>query len=196
MDFESEKEFFGAEVERLSGCLYGAALRLTRNPADAEDLVAETVLKAWKSFNQLTDRQAFHAWLLRILANTFISMRRRVHPECCGDSEIEIDGEIFSLFDQLHQPFLLWWANPEQELISKLLRKDIATAIDGLPDSYRAVLVMVEVNCMSYAEVAEALGVPTGTVRSRLARARSLMQRALWQHAVEAGICSGKVRHG
>jgi RNA polymerase sigma-70 factor, ECF subfamily len=196
MGDEADREFFRAEVERLSGRLYGAALRLARNSADAEDLVAETTLKAWKSFDQLEDRQAFHAWILRILSNTFISMRRRVEPECCGETDIEIDGETFSLFDRLHQPFLLWWANPEQDLIAKLLREDIAAAIDGLPVSYRAVLVMVEVNGMSYAEVAQTLGVPVGTVRSRLARGRSLMQRALWQHAVEAGLCPGKVRYG
>jgi len=184
---DDDRAFFRAEVERLMDRLYGMALRLTRNPADAEDLVSEAVTRAWANFSHLVDRKSFPKWLFRILANTFISERRRARPKSenvpLADTE-----ESFSLFEKLHQPFLLWWSNPEQELINKLLREDIERALDGLQDGYRTVLILVEINGCSYAEAADMLGLPIGTVRSRLNRARSLLQRALWKHAQAAGL--------
>lgn len=178
--------FFRAEIERLTDRLYGVALRLTGNPAAAEDLVAETVLKAWSNFGQLKDRQAFPKWVLRILTNAFVSG----HRKACQEPTIAVEEgeERFSLFEQLHQPFLLWWSNPERELLRKLLRKDVERALDNLPDGLRAVVVMVEIEGYSYAEVAAMLDIPIGTVRSRLNRARSMLQRALWRQAREAGL--------
>jgi RNA polymerase sigma-70 factor (ECF subfamily) len=167
--------------------LYGTAVRLCRDPVEAEDLVAETVEKAWSAFGQLRDRQCFRKWTLRILANTFVSSRRG-NKVFEGSIDTEDDGQPFSLFDRLHQPFLLWWSNPEQELISKLLRDDIQRAFDGLPDEFRTVAVLVEIEGCSYAEAAATLRVPIGTVRSRLSRARSMLQRALYEQAVEAGL--------
>jgi RNA polymerase sigma-70 factor (ECF subfamily) len=184
-----DREFFRAEIERLMDRLYGTALRLTRNRADAEDLVAETVTKAWAHLGELADRRCFQKWLLRILANTFVSDRRRARPEV----HIELDDCPFSLFERMHQPFLLWWSNPELELINKLLREDIEAAIDAIPAEFRAVLVLVELNGQSYAEAADALGLPVGTVRSRLARARSRLQRALWEQACDAGLRKARV---
>ena len=186
-DHVDDGTFFRAEIERLTDRLYGVALRLTGNPAAAEDLVAETVLKAWRSLGQLKDRQAFPKWVLRILATTFVS----AHRKACQEPTIALEEqgeEQFSLFEQLHQPFLLWWSNPERELLSKLLQKDVARALDKLPDGLRAVVVMVEIEGYSYAEVAAMLGIPIGTVRSRLNRARSMLQRALWRQAREAGL--------
>jgi RNA polymerase sigma-70 factor (ECF subfamily) len=188
------RAFFCAEVERLMSRLYGTALRFTRNTADAEDLVSETVLKAWANFGQLTDRQAFPKWLFRILANTYISGQRRARPEIAEPFPIDEDEQRFSLFEKLHQPFLLWWSNPEQELINKLLREDIERALDSLPEAYREVVILVEVSGYSYAEVAEMLDIPIGTVRSRLARARSMLQRALWTQARSAGLICGEHR--
>jgi RNA polymerase sigma-70 factor (ECF subfamily) len=182
------RAFFRTEIERLMDRLYGTALRLTRNPADAEDLVSDTVTKAWANLAQLTDRQAFHKWLFRIMANTFISDRRRVRHEARDVSLSEEDEQGFSLFERLHQPFLLWWSNPERELINRLLRDDIERAIDTLADEFRTVLILIEINGHSYAEAAEILAVPIGTVRSRLSRARSILQRALWEHAGAAGL--------
>ena len=183
--------FFVAQVERLADRLYGTALRLTRNSEDAEDLVAETVAKAWAKLGDLCDPQSFEAWIQRILTNTFVSewRHRRASPEVAMESETEDDeGEPFSLFEKLHQPFLLWWATPEEEVIAKFLREDIEKAIDELPDVFRIAIVLVEVQGNSYAEAAELLGVPIGTVRSRLARARAQLQRALWRPAQDAGL--------
>lgn len=194
MNEDPDRAFFRAEIERLMDRLYGTALRLTRNPADAEDLVAETVMKAWACLDQLADRQCFHKWLLRILTNTFISVRRRTRPEIAVGIEMDCEGSPFSLFEKMHQPFLLWWNNPERELINKLLREDIEAAIDGIPIEFRTALILVEINGQSYAEAAETLQLPIGTVRSRLSRARSLLQRALWKQAQEAGLRTVKLK--
>lgn len=184
-------EFFAERVTRLTDRLYGTALRLTRNSADAEDLVAGTVAKAWAKLGELSDPRSFDAWIQRILANTFVSewRHRRASPEVAVEIGSE-DGEEgpFSLFEKLHQPFLLWWTTPEEEVITKLLREDLDRALDALPDPFRVVIVMVEVEGYSYTETAGLLGIPIGTVRSRLARARSQLQRALWRHAQDAGL--------
>jgi RNA polymerase sigma-70 factor (ECF subfamily) len=189
-----EREFFAAEVERFADRLYGTALRLTRNADDAEELVAESVAKAWAKFAELRDRQCFEAWIQRILANTFLSdwRHRRACPEVALEVETE-DDEPFSLFEKLHQPFLLWWTDPAESAAARLLREDIERALDALPDAFRIAVVLVDVQGHSYAEAAELLGVPIGTVRSRLARARAALQRALWQHACDAGLVDSKV---
>lgn len=185
------RQYFATEVERLADRLFGTALRLTRNRDDAEDLVAETVAKAWAKCSELRDLQCFEAWIQRILANTFLSdwRHRRASPEVAmaGTDEHD-DGEPFSLFEKLHQPFLLWWSNPEERVVNNLLREDIERALDDLPDVFRIAVVLVDVQGNSYAEAAKLLGVPVGTVRSRLARGRALLQRSLWQHACDAGI--------
>lgn len=183
--------FFAEKVERLTDRLYGTALRLTRNSDDAEDLVAETVSKAWAKLGELSDPQSFDAWILRILSNTFVSewRHRRASPEVAMEPEPEDgEGEPFSLYEKLHQPFLLWWTTPEEEVITKLLREDLERALDALPDAFRIAIVLVDVQGYSYVEAAELLGVPIGTVRSRLARARAQLQLALWQHGKDAGL--------
>jgi RNA polymerase sigma-70 factor (ECF subfamily) len=191
MTDDSDRAFFGAEIERLTSRLYGTALRLTRSPADAEDLVAESVAKAWAALDQLDDRRCFEKWILRILTNAFVTDRRRVREEPVSGLVGEDCEEPFSLFERLHQPFLLWWSNPERELLNKLLREDLERALAALPEGFRIVVVLVEMHGYSYAEAAEMLDVPVGTVRSRLNRARSLLQRALWAEARAAGLVAG-----
>ena len=180
--------FFEQELGELLDGLYGAALRLTKHQADAEDLVAETVIKALDNLDTLQDRKHLRSWMFRILTNTFVSewRKRSARPQTEtlqeGDDEVE-----FSLFDKLHQPFLLWWGTPEQEFLNKVLREDLERAVDALPEVFRVVVVLTQLEGFSYDEVAKMLRVPVGTVRSRLARGRGLLQKALWQHAREAG---------
>jgi RNA polymerase sigma-70 factor (ECF subfamily) len=188
------RQIFATEIERLADRLFGTALRLARNRDDAEDLVAETVAKAWAKRAELRDPQCFEAWIQRILANTFMSewRHRRASPEVTlepNDAQDD-DGEPFSLFEKLHQPFLLWWSNPEESVMMKLLHDDIERALDALPDVFRIAVVLVYVQGHSYAEAAHLLEVPVGTVRSRLARARAALQRSLWQHACDAGFAN------
>jgi RNA polymerase sigma-70 factor (ECF subfamily) len=174
--------WFSSEVTALLPSLYGAARRLCHDRSDAEDLVAEALAKAWQKLPSLTDRQAFCAWLMRILTNTYLTQHRSAKTRPDVES-LGADAGDFSLFERLHQPILLWWGNPEQEFLESLLRHDLATAIDSLAEPYRTTVILVDVMAMPYAEVAEELGVPVGTVRSRLSRGRSQLQRALWQHA-------------
>ncbi|MGN2391120.1 RNA polymerase sigma factor [Pelomicrobium sp. G1] len=196
------RRFFEKEIRRLTDRLYGVALRLTRNPADAEDLVAETVAKAWSHLDELRDPLGFGKWIMRILTNTFISTwrHRRCQREVAWEDEAagdegEPDEDRFSLFEKLHQPFLLWWGTPEHALLNKLLREDLEKAIDSLPDEFRLVVVLVDLEGYAYAEAAELLHVPVGTVRSRLSRARGLLQRALWKQAVDTGLLPGAAPH-
>jgi len=183
------RRVFQAEVERLMDRLYGTAVRLTRNRADAEDLVAEALARAWSRLDTLEDLQAFEKWIFRILSNAFVSGRRRSRETPASALLTgEDEGDTESLFDRLHQPFLLWWDNPEQRLLDRLLREDVERALDGLPDAYRLAVVLVDVEGFTYAEAAETLSIPVGTVRSRLSRGRSLFQEALWPQARELGL--------
>jgi RNA polymerase sigma-70 factor (ECF subfamily) len=190
------KEAFETEVLAILGPLQGVARRLTQNEADAEDLVAESVTRAWRARESLAEAGAFRAWMFRILNNTFISERRktlaRPREELLVDESGDEEG-AFSIFERLHQPFLLWFANPEQEFLDKLLREDLDRALAALPEHYRLVVVLADVEGLKYGEIAEALDVPVGTVRSRLARARSALQRTLWHVARDHGLQPSRV---
>lgn len=182
---------FETQVRALLPRLLGVARRLTRNHADAEDLVAETVVRAWRGLDGLHTEQALRSWLFRILHNTFVSEWRRqcarphTEPLECDD---EAEEPAFSLFEQMHQPFLLWFSNPEQQFLDKLLREDLERALDSLPEHHRIVVVLADLEELNYAEIADTLGIPVGTVRSRLARARSALQKRLWHQAQAYGL--------
>jgi RNA polymerase sigma-70 factor, ECF subfamily len=180
------RAWFGQTVLGLLPDLTATARRFTRHQADAEDLIAETVTRAWKHLPELKDRTRFRGWVFRILTNTWISdcRARRSRPV---HEPLPTDDDCFSLFERLHQPFLLWWGNPEREFLNNLLREDLERAVDELPEDFRAAVVLADVHGFAYKEIAGMLGVPIGTVRSRLARGRSRLQGALWEHARERG---------
>lgn len=187
----STRELFVQYLEAHLGQLYHTARRLTRHAADAEDLVADTVERAWKCLDTLQDPARIGPWLKRIMTNHFISERRRTVHRTPHEEYVEEpdgDGKPFSIFERLHQPVLLWWGNPEQQFLDQLLQEDIESALAALPEGFRVVLVLADVEGMKYHEIAENLGLPVGTVRSRLARARGLMQQCLWQHALDKGL--------
>lgn len=192
------RDVFESEVLALLPRLLGVARRLTRNDADAEDLVAETVVRAWKSLDSLHCEKAMRSWLFRILNNTFVSewRRARVRPqfEPLDDDEEDAAAQ-FSLFEQMHQPFLLWFSNPEQAFLDKLMHEDIEKALDSLPEHHRMVVLLADVEELGYAEIADVLGIPIGTVRSRLARARAALQKLLWQQAQACGLHGEAVAH-
>lgn len=167
--------------------LLSTARRLTKNSADAEDLVADAVAKSWLALGTLKDRGRFRPWVFRILTNEFLLQRRARTSQPEIQALPEESGD-FSLFEKLHQPFLLWWSNPEKEFLDKLLREDLIRAIDRVPDAFRVAVILADIQGLSYQEIADVLGIPVGTVRSRLARGRSLLQKALWEHAHDAGV--------
>lgn len=171
--------------------LYRYACQLCGNAGDAEELAAESLRRGLENIRRLRDHSKSKQWLLRIINNTYLThcRNRKRHKEIpyveeCDDG----DGHSFSLFDQLATPFLLWWGNPEREVMNSLMDEDIREAVASLPAEYRSVVVLSDIEGYSYKEISEVLEVPIGTVRSRLARARSLLQRRLWHHALDAGI--------
>jgi RNA polymerase sigma-70 factor (ECF subfamily) len=185
-----DRDWFEHRVSEMLSDLFGTALRLTGHRADAEDLVAEAAMRGWSHLDTLSDRTRFRGWMFRILTNAFLSMRRTQVRRGVHESLDDGGEETFSLFEQLHVPVLLWWSNPEQTFLDKLLREDLERAVDALPEVFRIVLVLADMQGCAYAEIAETLQIPLGTVRSRLARGRALVQRALWKHAQERGFAT------
>jgi RNA polymerase sigma-70 factor (ECF subfamily) len=190
---ENAKAQFSRAIEKTMDALYTVALRLTRNGADAEDLVAETVAKAWIAFGQLEDRERFRPWVFRILHNNFVSDYRKKRARPTEVSDVSVEGreeedDIFSLLETMPHDFLVWWGNPEREYVNKLLGDDIRKAIASLPEAFRVTVILINVEGLSYDEAAEVLGVPPGTVRSRMKRGRTLLQKSLWQQATGAGL--------
>lgn len=187
-----EREELKQLVLPLIGDLHRVALRLCREQHAAEDLVADSIAKACESFHRLRERDNFKAWLLRILSNTFITRYRALkrHPHI--EYEENHDDDHYSIFTDISQPFLLWWGNPERELVARLLDEDIRAAIESLPPEYRLAVVLCDVEGMTYEEIASTLDIPVGTVRSRLARGRSILQKKLRHHALEHGIIKSR----
>lgn len=190
---EEVKRWFSDAIEELMAPLYRAAMRMTRNRTEAEDLVAETVAKAWSALPSLEDRQRFRPWVFCILRNGYIShYRKKSHrpEETCYDENPgeQQKEEVASLLIQQPDNFLNWWANPEKEFVSNLLSEEIINAIDRLPEVYRTTVLLINVEGFSYDEAAEILNISAGTIRSRMNRGRTLLQKALWHLASEAGL--------
>ena len=192
-ELQKQKSWFSQQIKNNMDSLYSLALRFTRNTADAEDLVAESVSKAWTSIESLEDKNRFRPWMFRILHNRFISDYRKKSIRPVESSYDENSGnddkeEISSLLIQQPNDFLDWWANPEREFSNRLLGEDIMSAIDSLPEAFRICILLVNVEGLSYDEAARVLEVPPGTIRSRMKRGRTLLQKSLWEHAKEAGL--------
>lgn len=187
------KTWFSQQILENRDSLYNVAYRLTRNSADAEDLVADTVIKAWDSILSLHEHERFRAWIFRILHNGFISQYRKsskaptLKPFEESDSGQETH-EVAELLIEQPNDFLCWWANPEKNYFSDLLTEDIITAIEDLPKEFQLTVTLINIEGFSYDETAEILNVSPGTVRSRMNRGRTLLQKALWQHACDAGL--------
>ncbi len=190
---ENLKAWYGQSVEENMDSLFSLAFRLTRNNAEAEDLVAESVARGWAAVDRLEDQARFRQWLFRIMHNCFISDYRKksIRPRESSYEELSsVEGgdEISELLIQQSNEFMYWWANPEKEFVNSLLGEDILIAIDSLPEVFRTTIILVNVEGLSYDDTAEVLGVPPGTVRSRMKRGRTLLQKALWQQASDEGL--------
>ena len=150
--------------------LYGAAMRLTRNPADAEDLVQETYVKAFRFSGQFERGTNLKAWLHTILHNTFLNMRRRA-----GRNPVAVDSEIVERTAEDSGRI----ENPEQLLMRATLSVDLQHAIDLLPEVFRQAVWLRDVEEFSYAEIAEMLSIARGTVMSRISRGRRMLYEKL-----------------
>ncbi|MBI2617531.1 sigma-70 family RNA polymerase sigma factor [Candidatus Gottesmanbacteria bacterium] len=184
---EKKKEEFSILLRNCMDVMYRVALRRTNEKSKAEDLVAESCLKAWKSFGNLRDHKSFKSWILRILTNTYISHYRKAKttPEPIYESEFLKENEDFSLFEQLSSPFVLYNTNPEKEFLNKIFSIDLKKAVDSLPEAYGEVVTLCCLEDIPYKEAAKILKLPVGTVRSRLHRGKAILQKILWEYGKE-----------
>jgi RNA polymerase sigma-70 factor (ECF subfamily) len=176
---------FEAEALKHLDALYASALRFTRDPRDAEDLVQDAFLRACRFLDRFEPGTNMKAWLFRILTNTFINKYRRNTRE-----RSLVEGpEREMVTDQLHSPEAADRAeNPERTLLDRLVSEDVLAAIDAVPIDFRMVVILADIHDFSYKEIADILDVPVGTVMSRLFRGRRHLQRSLAGHAAAAGI--------
>ena len=166
--------------------LYRVALRLTANPSDAEDLVQETMLRAYRSWERYTPGTNAKGWLLTILRHLFINeyRRRSRHPET-----VDVDTiEPFALFQEVQEE------DPQGAFFDKIVDDEVLRAVDQLPEAFREAVTLSDVEGLSYEEVAKVLDVPVGTVKSRLYRGRRLLQAQLYDYAVSMGYIKGQSR--
>jgi RNA polymerase sigma-70 factor (ECF subfamily) len=178
---------FEQEALKHLDALYRTALRMTRNPQDAEDLVQETYLRAFRFFDQFQPGTNLRAWLFKILTNNYINSYRKASSEPRNTSLD--DTEEFSLYHQMAREIpsgSLGW-DVEAEVLDRFAAEDIREAIENLPPAYRMTVLLADVEGFSYKEIAEITGVSKGTVMSRLFRGRRLLQQALWERARAAG---------
>ncbi|MFB3738557.1 MAG: sigma-70 family RNA polymerase sigma factor [Candidatus Velamenicoccus archaeovorus] len=178
------KERFERDALPMLPNLYGAALRMTRNAADAEDLVQETFLRAYRGFAGFQEGTNLRAWLYRILTNTFINSyrKRQRQPITVPDEDIE----DWFLFDKLGEAGVE--SSAESEVLERLPDEDVQRALEALPEGFRMAVLLADVEGFSYKEIAEILDVPIGTVMSRLHRGRKALEKALWETVRERGL--------
>ncbi|MEM1414992.1 MAG: sigma-70 family RNA polymerase sigma factor [Myxococcota bacterium] len=176
---------FEAEALPHLDTLYGAALRFTRSPSDAEDLVQDTLLKAYRFYDRFEAGTNIKAWLLKILTNTFINRYRRSVRE-----RKVFDGAIAKPVGEgvMSRAAMRGLSRPVEAAQRRILAQEIQAAIDELPEDYRIMVLLADVEELAYKEIAEIVGCPIGTVMSRLHRARKQLQKKLVRQAVELGI--------
>lgn len=165
--------------------LYRSALRLTHNRAEAEDLVQETCLRAFRSFHRFAPGTNARAWVFTILRNLFLNRLRRA-----GHEVLEKDGDAPEPLASATTPDPVG-PNPEEAFLQTVVHGDVDRALRALPLPYREAVILVDLEGLSYRECAEVLGCPLGTVMSRLFRARQLLRRALVRLAQEHGYIRG-----
>jgi RNA polymerase sigma-70 factor, ECF subfamily len=186
---ESElRERFEREVLPLLPSLYGAAMRMTRNPSDAEDLLQDTYLRAFRGFASFHEGTNLKAWLYRILTNSFINNYRKKQREP-QTVEGPDDVDEWYLYDRLGGRSVELSA--ENEVLDRIPDEDVKAALESLPENFRLAVLLADVEGFSYKEIAEIMEVPIGTVMSRLHRGRKALERALFDTAKERGLIDG-----
>jgi RNA polymerase sigma-70 factor, ECF subfamily len=178
-DESPKRQEFESEALVHLDTLYNVALRLCGNASDAEDLVQDTVTKAYRAWNKYERGTNCRAWLVTIMRNTFINQFRR---ESRRPSSVQFDSvEDISVFESVQE------RDPEGSFFHSIVDDRVKQAIQDLPEEFRIPVVLSDVEGLSYAEIAEILDLPVGTVKSRLFRGRRRLQQRLYEYAVEMG---------
>ncbi len=181
----AEQANFERDAMQYAPQLYSAALRMARNPADAEDIVQETFLKAFRAYHTFKEGTNLKAWLYRILTNTYINRYRKQQRR---PSEVELgDLQDFYLFRRLGEQT---GAEPsaEDSVLDQIVDADVKEALESLPEHFRLPVLLADVEGFSYKEIAQIIDIPIGTVMSRLHRGRKALQQKLWSLAEERGL--------
>jgi RNA polymerase sigma-70 factor (ECF subfamily) len=181
-------ERFERDVLPLLPSLYGAALRMTRNPADAEDLLQETTLRAYRGFASFEEGTNLKAWLYRILTNSFINTyrKRQREPKTVEGPD---DLDEWFLFDRLGSRSVE--RSAEEDVLERIPDAEVKAALESIPENFRMAVLLADVEGFSYKEIAEITDVPIGTVMSRLHRGRKALEKALYGLARERGLVDG-----
>jgi RNA polymerase sigma-70 factor (ECF subfamily) len=181
-----QAQFADLAMPFMSG-LYAAALRMTRNPTDAEDLVQETYLRAYRGFGGFQEGTNLKAWLYKILTNTYINIYRAKKRR--PDMETLDDVEDFYLYRRIGGLEAVDAdRSPEAEVLDSIPETAVTEAVEALPEQFRMAVLLADVEGFSYKEIADIMDVPIGTVMSRLHRGRKQLQRRLWDLAEERGL--------
>src|SRR3954453_2469147 len=183
----ADQATFVEQTEPFMATLYSGALRMTRNPADAEDLVQETYLRAYRGFGGFQEGTNLKAWLYRILTNTYINSYRakQRRPQ---ESELD-EGEDLYLYRRLGGlEAARTGRSAEDELMDTFSEAEVKAAIEALPENFRMAVLLADVEGFAYKEIAEILDIPIGTVMSRLHRGRKALQKELFDYAVSHGL--------
>jgi len=183
----ADQAMFSEQAMEFMPQLYTAALRMTRNPADAEDLVQETYLKAYRGFGGFQDGTNLKAWLYKILTNTFINSYRskKRRPEQTDLDEVE-DLYLYRRLGGLEGATA--GRSAEEEVLDLFTESEIKDAMEALPEQFRLAVLLADVEEFSYKEIAEILDVPIGTVMSRLHRGRKALQKTLYEFGRSRGL--------
>jgi RNA polymerase sigma-70 factor (ECF subfamily) len=183
----ADQATFADQAMELMPSLYAAALRMTRNASDAEDLVQETYLKAYRGFGGFEQGTNLKAWLYRILTNTYINIYRakKRRPEESELDEVE-DLYLYRRIGGLEAAMA--GRSAEDELLERFTDHEVKQAIEALPENFRMAVLLADVEGFAYKEIADILDIPIGTVMSRLHRGRKALQKQLYEFAVERNL--------
>ena len=183
----ADQATFAEEAMGYMDALFSAAMRMTHNAADAEDLVQETYLKAYRAFPSFTEGTNLRAWLYRILTNTYINLYRakQRRPEVTDVEDVE---DLYLYHRLSNASEAAGSASAEEEVLLTITDDEVKEALDSLPEVFRMAVYLADVEGFSYAEIAEITEVPAGTVMSRLHRGRKALQKALAPYAETHGL--------
>jgi RNA polymerase sigma-70 factor (ECF subfamily) len=179
----ADQATFAADAMQYMDALYAAAMRMTRNPADAEDLVQETYLRAYRGYGGFEEGTNLRAWLFRILTNAYIN-RYRARQRRPDETELDEVEELL-LYRRMADIAPGIGRSAEDELLEGFSEAEVKTALEELPEQFLPVLLLADIEGFSYQEIADILDIPIGTVMSRLHRGRKALQKRLYEFAVD-----------
>jgi RNA polymerase sigma-70 factor (ECF subfamily) len=184
---DSRDADFDMMLRNVLGPAFGTALRMTGNRQDAEDLVQEASLAAYRGFGTFERGTNFKAWFFRIMMNCYLTSRRRARPET-SMQDLEDSHAAYFFMRTAEAGLHGRYADPAGATIGQMAQEDVARALEGLPEEFRVVCTLYFMEDLAYQEIADILGLPVGTVRSRLHRGRKMLQKRLWKVAEDQGI--------